>query len=276
MTDISSVKAAAPDPKIGKTRPRSDVSFPYYDLNKSIEVARLIHDRAGGGCDRTQLAALLEYSGVKNGGFLSRTSAAKMFGLVEESGEKIVLSNRAKSILSPVRVSDAEQAKVEAFLGVQFYKDFYAEFDGQSLPSEVGLKNLLATKYKIVPKQVDSALRILLDSAESAGLFKVAGNRSKMIKPIISADQNQMPPLDIKQDTPPTTVGDTDQQRKSGNGHGGGSNDGDPPDIHPALLGLLKNLPPVGQTLGPKRRAALIAAFTSTINFVYPEQEDET
>lgn len=51
---------------------------------------------------------------------------------------------------------------------------------------------------------------------------------------------------------------------------GGGS---EPPDVHPALMGLIQNLPVVGSKFGPKRRAALIEAFKSTINFIYPEDE---
>ena len=41
-------------------------------------------------------------------------------------------------------------------------------------------------------------------------------------------------------------------------------------------MGLIQNLPAVGSRLGPKRRAALIDAFKSTINFIYPEDEEDT
>ena len=42
MAEIQAVKAAAPDPKAGKPKPKSGVSFPYYNLEKSIEVAKII------------------------------------------------------------------------------------------------------------------------------------------------------------------------------------------------------------------------------------------
>lgn len=59
------------------------------------------------------------------------------------------------------------------------------------------------------------------------------------------------------------------------NGSGNGGGNGGDPGIHPALLGLLRNLPPVGTKLPPKRRAALTEAFKSTVNFIWPEEDDE-
>ena len=156
-------------------RPRSNVAFPYFSLEKSIEVARVIHSRAGGRCAREQLAGLLGYSGVKNGGFLTRISAAKMFGLIEESGETIVLTDRAKRIISPVRTVDVEQAKLDAFMSVELYRKVFEDFDGHTLPAADGLQNLFLTQYGIVPNQVAPALRNLMDSADSAGLFALGG-----------------------------------------------------------------------------------------------------
>lgn len=270
VSDPLSPKAKAVTPK-----PRSDVAFPYYSLDKSIEVPKLIHERAGGRCGRGQLAGLLGYSGVKNGGFLTRMSAAKMFGLIEENGEAITLTDRAKKILSPVRPSDAEQAKLDAFLSVELFRKVFEDFDGHTLPAADGLSNLFLTQYKIVPNQVAPALRNLMDSAESAGLFKVAGNRSKLIRPLIRNDGIPPPPT-------PAPTGD-DHHDESGRrqrstarsgGDGPGQSGPDLSGVHPALIGLIQNLPPVGAMLGPKRRAALIDAFKHTINFIYPEEED--
>lgn len=274
VNDLTPPKVKAVTPK-----PRSDVAFPYFSLDKSIEVPKLIHERAGGRCGRGQLAGLLGYSGVKNGGFLTRMSAAKMFGLIEENAETITLTERAKKILSPVRPTDAEQAKLDAFLAVELFRKVFEDFDGHTLPAADGLSNLFLTQYKIVPNQVAPALRNLMDSAESAGLFKVAGNRSKLIRPIIRNDSNALPAAPA----PHPAVADDDQDEglsraqrnttRSGSGAYGHSGP-DLSGVHPALIGLIQNLPPVGATLGPKRRAALIDAFKHTINFIYPEEED--
>src|SRR5207247_532850 len=87
MAEIQAVKDPVPDPKVGKQRPKSGVTFPYYNLAQSIEVAKVMYEQAGGVCDRSQLAAMLKYKGTNNGGFLSRVSAAKMFGLIEPTAD---------------------------------------------------------------------------------------------------------------------------------------------------------------------------------------------
>lgn len=266
-------------PRAVTPKPRSEIAFPYYSLDKSIEVPKLIHERAGGRCGRGQLAGLLGYSGVKNGGFLTRMSAAKMFGLIEENGDVITLTDRAKKILSPVRPTDAEQAKLDAFLSVELFRKVFDDFDGHTLPAADGMSNLFLTQYKIVPNQVVPALRNLMDSADSAGLFRVTGNRSKLIRPIIRNDGLDAPPPPPPSPAPPNSQNGGDDnsnrdQRNSGR-HGNGTQVGpDLSGVHPALIGLIQNLPAVGSNLGPKRRAALIDAFKHTINFIYPEEEE--
>lgn len=282
MEDEATVTGQVPaEAKAVTPKPRSEMQFPYFSLEKSIEVPKLIHDRAGGRCDRAQLAGLLGYSGVRNGGFTTRMSAAKMFGLIEESGDVITLTERAKKILSPVRPSDSEQGRLDAFMDVELFRKVFDDFDSHTLPAPDGLSNLFRTQYKIVPNQIPVALRNLMESAESAGLFKLAGTRSKMIRPIIRNDGSAAPPAPAP--PPPTALdGNHDEsashsQRGStrpGNGGLGQSSGHDLSGVHPALIGLIQNLPAVGATLGPKRRAALIDAFKHTINFIYPEEED--
>jgi hypothetical protein len=130
-----------------------------------------------------------------------------------------------------------------------------------------------------VPNQVGPALRNLMDSAESAGLFKVTGNRSKLIRPIIRNDGADAPPPPPSPAAPPAAqnngddIGNRDQRNASRNGNGGQGGP-DLSGVHPALIGLIQNLPAVGSNLGPKRRAALTDAFKHTINFIYPEEEE--
>lgn len=280
MSNSQSVKDSG-SAKVTTPKPRSNVAFPYFSLEKSIDVPRLIHQRAGGRCGRGQLAGLLGYTGIKNGGFLTRISAAKQFGLIEESGDMITLTDRAKKILAPVRPSDSEQARLDAFMSVELYRRVFEDFDGNTLPSPAGLSNLFLNTYKIVPNQVAPALRNLMDSAESAGLFEVGG-RTKLIRPIIRNDDlgpaaSPSSPGSVAVNIDDTEESDRDQRigRRGGSSSLGNAQPSvDMTGVHPALIGLIQNLPPLGSTLGPKRRAALIDAFKSTINFIYPEEEE--
>jgi hypothetical protein len=273
MAEIKAVKDPQPDPKIGRPKPKSGVSIPYFDLAQSEVVAKTIHEQGGGACSREQLAPLLKYSGTNNGGFLTRVSAAKMFGLIEESGDTLRSTQRAMTILAPIMPNDAERARIEAFLGVDFFRTFYEKFKGTTLPQEAGLKNLLENTYSVVPGRVVPSLRVLMDSAEQAGFFKTTGNRSKMVMPILGNAQGAVEAQNNTKNDGNSEQSSVDQlRRKSG---GGGGNDGtDDPKIPAALLGLLKELPQIGTVLQPKRRAALVGAFKSAIDFLYPEPED--
>lgn len=271
MAAIKAVKEAEPDPKSGKPKPKSGVSFPYYNLEKSIEVAKLMHERAGGVCDRAQLAMLLGYSGINNGGFLTRVTAAKMFGLIEDADErKLRVSARGRALVSPVSAVDESKARVDAFMGVELFRKVYEQYHGTSLPEKVGLQNLIQNEYQVVPAQVTSTVRVMLDSAEQAGLFSAGGgSRTRMVMPLSAGIAAA--PLPLSPPPPPPHI--PDQPRVSGGGGGGDGGGEDFGGIDPAILGLLRRLPPGGTPLTVKRRKALIDAFTATVGFIYPDAE---
>ena len=263
MASVKAVKEPEADPKVGKRRAKSGVRFPYNNLDESVAVAKVIHERAGGGCDLAQLATLLNYSGVRNGAFRTRLSAAKMFGVVEEADEQdLKVSTRGLAIIAPISKARAVTAKVEAFMAVELFKKVFDRFNGTTLPTTVGLKNLLTTEYQVVPDRVVPTVRIMLDSAEQAGLFSAAGNRTRMVMPLAESPPPSASPVPEQ----PEVV------RQGGHGGDGG---GDGINIDPAILGLLKRLPPGGTPLSDKKRKALIEAFTATVNFIYPDADGE-
>jgi hypothetical protein len=271
MASTTTPMDSATDSK-AKTPGKSGVSFPYFDLAFSIEVAKTIHEKAGGVCDVEQMAALLGYTGVKNGAFRMRVSAAKMFGLVEETdGRKLRPSQRGLAIIAPVSEADADQAKLDAFMSVELFRKVFEQFRGTTLPEQAGLRNLLATQYQVVQDRVAPTVRVMLESAEHAGLFRIPGNRTRMVMPIKgSAEPIRQPPT-----KPIDQVGhNEDRGRQSGGGsHDRGQSGVD--GIDPAILGLLQKLPKGGTPIGSKRKKALIDAFTATVGFIYPDAEEE-
>ena len=270
MAAVKAVKTAEQDPKTGQSRPQSGARFPYYDLEDSVKVARTIHEKAGGLCDRSQLAALLGHKGINSGAFLTRLAAARMFGLIETTPDlKFKLTQRGQAIIAPVSELAAERAKIDAFMSVDLFKRIYDQFHGTTLPADVGLKNLFETTYQIVPARSLPTVRIMLSSADFAGLFKTAGSRNRMAMPVTlpGSTGTTAPPQ------PPTA-----ESKGNGGGNGGGGNGGGDDGlggIDPAIVGLLRRLPPGGTPMSGKRRKALIEAFTSTISWVYPEADTD-
>jgi hypothetical protein len=192
-----------------------------------------------------------------------------MFGLIEDAdGIQIRPTARAQAIVAPITDAHAAKAMVDAFMAVELFKKVFDQFQGTTIPEQAGLRHLFQTQYQIVPDRIGPTVRILLESAEQAGLFKVAGNRSKMMLPLASPVVSPAAPA-----IPPLSPMESDAPRHGGNG--GGSNGRGGSTIDPAILGLLEKLPSAGTPLTAKKRRHLIDAFTATVNFIYPDADEE-
>lgn len=272
--DASDASEQAPAKKGKGSRPRSEVAFPYYNLDSAVEVAEKIHG-AGGSCTREQLAPIIGYSGVKNGGFLSRLGAARMFGLVDEVGGMVRPSQLAITIYAPVQATDAQRAKVEAFLNIELFRKIYERFKGQPLPTPQGLQNLLKNDFKVVPAQIKNALRTMQESAESAGFFNAAG-RGRLVLPLAANAQTISPTSISSHQVSPETVNtatapDMSEKQEATSGRYALT---DLEGIPPAIYGLIRDLPAEGTAMSSSKRTRLIKAFEASVNWLYPDEEE--
>jgi hypothetical protein len=157
--------------------------FTSYDLDSSIEVARVLLERGNGVASADELAVFLGYSKAKNGAFLTRLANARLFGLVEGPSNQLRPTTRAVRLLRPDYPANADRARLEAFEEVPLFKVVLDHYHGQTLPDDTGLRNALETRWGIAANKSAFVLSRLMDSAEQAGLFRIAGNRSKMVRP---------------------------------------------------------------------------------------------
>ncbi len=246
---------------------RAGMTAPYFDLSASISVAEIIYNKGGGTSSSDQLAAWLGYKSTNSGTYLTRVSAAnKHFGLItSDGGEGFAVTDRGRSILSPVTASEAASAKVDAFLAVPLFAKVFEQFRGGQLPPEVGLKNLLRNTYKIVPDRVPQTVRVFLNSAEQAGFFSATGDHSRLVKPTgPSTIINTPPPISPGDDSSPPTAA---EKRQGGNGGNG------PTGVHFAIMGLLNELPAPGTPWSAQKKQRFIEAFKATIEFIYPTED---
>lgn len=154
---------------------------PSWNLAGAIEVARAIDDH-GGKASNAEVAALLGYSGVNNGAFLTRMSAAKQYGLVEGRGSDLRPTQRAIRILRPDFPATAEQAKIEAFMLIPVFQAFFEAYKDQTLPDRAGILNALQNRFRLPVAKAREAHNVMMASAETAGLFRVGG-KTKLILP---------------------------------------------------------------------------------------------
>ncbi len=251
---------------------RSSVSYPYFDHDTSLEVARKIHSEAGGSCEADRLAALLGYKTTNSGTFQTRLSAAKQFGYVRADGPTLSVTDRAKQALHPVLPEDGNIAKSAAFLSVELFGQVYERFKGGTLPSKTGLKNLLEQTYGLGAERLEPAIRVLMDSAQQTGFFH-NGDQTRLIKPTNhSAGAKQPDPGHASAHHPaPLAPTPAPEHRPTP------AATADPPaGVHTAIVGLLRELPPPGSSWSKRGKARFVKAFLATLDFVYPDDEEES
>lgn len=158
--------------------------FTTFDLNSCIELARIVQDN-GGRLSSAELARLAGYRSDNNGSFNTRLANARLFGLLDGASSALEPSPRLLDIIHPDFASTEIRARIAAFEAVPLFKAVLDQYHGRPLPDEGGLRNALTTRWQITPEKAPSVLARLMDSAEQAGLFQVAGNRTTMIRPTI-------------------------------------------------------------------------------------------
>jgi hypothetical protein len=177
--------AVVPKPK---PRAAGDNRYPLYDLNACIALAKKVKDEGGNDCTPEQLGALLGYKNTNGGGFATRVSNAKMFGLIETVQGRYRITQRAETVLYSITDTERQQMLVEAFFAVPIYKRVYEMHKGTRLPEALGMQNLLHRQFGIpTGDRLVQALRVLMDSAEQAGFFRsTQGRRTNLVLPIIA------------------------------------------------------------------------------------------
>jgi hypothetical protein len=188
----SSVMAdQAPEPDgqsaAAQTRPTADKRYPKYDLITCVALADKVKNQGGNDCSVDQLGAYLGYTNTKGGGFATKVANARMFGLIETVQGRYRITPRAETILYPSSEAEREQALSEAFLAVPMYNRIYEMHRGQRLPEALGMRNVLHREFQVpMGDQSTLAMRVMMDSAEQAGMFKATqGQRTKLILPAV-------------------------------------------------------------------------------------------
>jgi hypothetical protein len=160
-------------------REKSGIGFVYNDLDDASEVARAILELGGVPCDRDQLAAKMKHA--LSGAFTNKTSAAKLFGLIEITSAKYNLTQLGHAILDSDRTA---AAKVEAFLRVPLFRRLYDEFRNNQLPpGPHGIEQAIV-QFGVPAKQAGNARRALESSAQQAGFF--AHGKDRLVAPVIA------------------------------------------------------------------------------------------
>src|SRR5438128_128068 len=98
-----------------RKRHRSEISFPYSDLESAVELVQTLHSKAGNSSDLEELAVWMGQT-ASGGTFRTRVGAARSFGLMETNQGRATLTQLGRDILE--KSGSERAARVTAFLNV--------------------------------------------------------------------------------------------------------------------------------------------------------------
>lgn len=262
---------AAAIPKERKTREVSRYAFPYYDLESSIEIAKKLHDRAGGKASIIQLASYLGHKDEFSGAYRSKLWGAKLFGLITIDGNEISITPLGEQLAGATVGIQRDTRLAEAFLNVPLFREIYRRYESSTLPSSrEGQKKALLETFGVSSQLVSLALKSFERSAEQAGFKREGLNR--LIHPVpvgllgkdsLAESKSQEPeePKPVSGNIPAADV--TQREAIS-------------QDIHPAIKGFLRELPSKDKQWAENERQRWFDAFVAIIKALYPTSEEST
>jgi hypothetical protein len=176
-------------------RERSTVEFPYADLDEGVSIVRIIHQSGGVPMARDQIAARMDQKAT-SGAFITKISAARMFGLVDvlPGAGKIQVTALGHEVIAPDEGRQRD-AKAQAFLNVELYRKLYDEFRNRHLPPRPhGLEQALVA-MGVAVKQRTNARYAFDRSAKQAGFFEHGMDR--LVAPVGFAARVETTPAGI-------------------------------------------------------------------------------
>ncbi|MGU3389834.1 hypothetical protein [Sphingomonas sp. M1A8_2b] len=261
--DFDELLGCGPDEAPAKrTRERSTIEFPYSDLESTVEMVRTLHAKAGTQCEDVQLAAWMNQT-ASGGGFRSRLSAGRMYGLIETNGPHVTVTSMGLDAIDGDR---AAPALAEAFLRVPLFRQMYEKYKGYALPPPQAIESQMEG-MGVAPKQKDRARQTFTKSAQYSGYIDAQTGR--LTKPAFAAPS-----------PPPERIEDR-QSEGNGNGNNGNGNNGSgpsqgggigselPPGLHPFIVGLLHELPPAKTAWSVDKRVDWLTAAATMFKLIY-------
>lgn len=233
-------------------RGRSTISFPYFDLDDVVNVAKAVNTVGGSSCQWDQLAAHLGQSS-SSGTFRLRMLAAKTFGLLTYDKGVVTLTTLGAHVCD---TKQEHSARAEAFLAVQLYNKVYEQFKGASLPPASGLDAAIVA-LGVAQKQKEKARQVLQRSARQAGFFGYGVDR--LVMPSIKASTATPPVHDPEPET--------DKKKKK-------DGDGEEGRRHPLIEGLLKELPEPQTEWTTEDRKKWLEMASTIFNVIYKDSDD--
>lgn len=246
MTDTGNTANTEASAGGEKKRFRSELTFPYSDLESAVELAQALHIKAGTSCEQEELAAWMNQSAT-GGTFRTRITAAKLFGLIDTGQGRAVLTQLGRDVLDGS--GNEKAARVLAFLNPELFSRMYEQNKGHPLPPPAAIERQME-QLGISPKQKERARQTFSKSATYAGFIDPGTGR--FIKPGNLGGRDES-----------SVVQERDTDKSGGDGSGGDL------ELDPLLVALLKKIPSPEKGWPGPSRVRWFRTFAMNVSQIY-------
>jgi hypothetical protein len=250
-----------------KKAPRipSTIAWPYTDMTDAIAVAEGLLKGGGTALSRDQLAAAM---GLAPGGgnFNTKVGTARTFGVMDAVGGKYQLTELGFNIADPAR---QKEAMVDAFLSVELFKKAYDEFRGKRLPPRPQGLEAAFINWGVSPKNARFARHSFDKSARMAGFFP-NGDEDRLVMPFGPVERVAI------SDIPDRTKGGGLAEFETIDEPVRVARVVDEPDIHPSIMGMVRELPAPKGTWTKAEQADWLQAMATMFRVIYKGDDGTT
>jgi hypothetical protein len=241
---------------VKRLRVKSQISFPYMDLDAAISVAAAIIGAGGVALSREQLAGVMGLS-VGSGNFLQKVATARIFGLVGNTQGKYELTSLGFATVDSVEKRQ-RKARTDSFLAVPLYRRVYDEFRGKQLPPRPHGLEQAFVRFGVSTKLAGTARVVFERSARQAGFFDAGPER--LIEPIIgaaSSAERGRPAIEDEPQEEDSSRGSTISKVINSRA------------LHPFIEGLINALPEANTNWTLEGRAKWLQAAAHNFDLMY-------
>jgi hypothetical protein len=163
-------KKIEPIAKTTKKRRVRSPAYPAESLEAAVGRVKKLYEADNESGSTVESAAVHMGFNKAHGEALSVLAGLKKFGLVELRGDRVVVTKRAVSILFFADQERGQNARREAVMLPQLYRELFNRFKGKKLPSDQTLRSELIADKGFNPKAVDGFLKDFRASLVYAGI----------------------------------------------------------------------------------------------------------
>lgn len=161
---------AAQEPAAAKGRPQ--YPFPRRTIEDALRIPMTVKTHNGGEpYDPKEIAKALKIGG-STGNFFYLTTASRDYGFTSGTRDsaEIALQPLGKQAVYPGSDTEAQEAKMKAFLNVEKFRGVLEHYKGSKLPEGEFVSNVLETKFSLDPRVHDEFLDIFQKNCRYLGI----------------------------------------------------------------------------------------------------------